>query len=94
MGLARVGRVVFTGRKSGEFFAFWGFAGKGAYMLGPLIFGAVSSFSGSQRVAIFSTVVFFVIGLFGMFHIDERRGHEAAVAWRENGMGKPVIDIP
>lgn len=76
--------------KSAEFFAFWGFAGKGAYMLGPLIFGAVSSLSGSQRVAIFSTVVFFIAGLIGMFWIDERRGHEAAVAWRENGMEKMV----
>ncbi len=69
--------------KSGEFFAFWGLAGKGAYAFGPLVFGLVSSASGSQRVAILWTGAFFVVGLLGMFLIDERRGLAAAAAWRE-----------
>jgi len=67
--------------KSGEFFGFWGLAGKGAYMLGPPIFGAISSATGSQRTAMLSTAVFFVVGLIGMFFIDERRGHGEAAAW-------------
>jgi len=71
--------------KSGEFFAFWGFAGKGAYTLGPLVFGVISSASGSQRVAILSTAVFFVAGLVGMATVDEKRGHDAAVAWSKVG---------
>lgn len=69
--------------KSGEFFAFWGLAGKGAYAFGPLIFGLISSSSGSQRAAILATAVFFVVGFLGMFLIDERRGTAAAASWVE-----------
>ncbi len=67
--------------KSGEFFGFWGLAGKGAYMLGPPIFGAISSATGSQRTAMLSTALFFVAGFIGMFFIDERRGHAEAASW-------------
>lgn len=68
--------------KSGEFFGFWGLAGKGAYMLGPPIFGAISSMTGSQRTAMLSTALFFVAGLIGMAVIDERRGHAEAASWK------------
>jgi len=78
--------------KSGEFFGFWGLAGKGGYMLGPLIFGAISSGSGSQRLAIAVNALFFLAGLIGMAWIDERRGHAAAEAWSaaraEEGAGE------
>lgn len=67
--------------KSGEFFGLWGLAGKGAYFFGPLVFGLISSASGSQRVAILSTALFFIAGLVGMQWIDERRGHREAEAW-------------
>lgn len=67
--------------KSGEFFAFWGLAGKGAYAFGPIVFGLVSSTFQSQRVAILSTAVFFVLGLVGMSRVDEKRGQAAAAAW-------------
>jgi MFS transporter, UMF1 family len=69
--------------KAGEFFGFWGLAGKGAYMLGPLLFGEISSATGSQRVAMLSTIVFFVLGLIGMAFVNEKRGHEEAEAWNE-----------
>jgi MFS transporter, UMF1 family len=69
--------------KSGEFFGFWGLAGKGAYMVGPFLFGLISTASGSQRVAMLSTIVFFVAGLIGMAFVNERRGHEEAEAWNE-----------
>ena len=67
--------------KSGEFFGFWGLAAKSAYLLGPLVFGIISSSSGSQRVAMLSTAGFFLAGLVGMAFIDERRGHAEAEAW-------------
>ena len=70
--------------KSGEFFGFWGLAGKGAYMLGPPIFGAISSATGSQRIAMLSTALFFVVGFIGMFFIDERRGHAEAASWNSS----------
>ena len=69
--------------KSGEFFGLWGLAGKAAYAFGPPVFGLVSAATGSQRVAILCTGIFFVLGLLGMFLVDERRGLAAAAAWRE-----------
>lgn len=67
--------------KSGEFFGLWGLAGKGAFMIGPFLFGIVSSGTGSQRIAILFTAMFFVVGLIGMNFVDEARGRAAALAW-------------
>ncbi|HYU34260.1 MAG TPA: MFS transporter [Thermoanaerobaculia bacterium] len=69
--------------KTAEFFGLWGLAGKSAYMIGPLIFGQISSRTGSQRIAILSTAGFFLLGLIGMSFISERRGLAAAQAWHE-----------
>jgi UMF1 family MFS transporter len=69
--------------KTAEFFGLWGLAGKSAYMVGPLIFGLISSGTGSQRIAILSTAAFFVLGLIGMGFISEKRGLAAAQAWHE-----------
>lgn len=69
--------------KSGEFFSFWGLAGKLAYAVGPLLFGVVSSATGSQRAAILGTGLFFVLGWCGMFLVDEKRGVAAAASWVE-----------
>jgi UMF1 family MFS transporter len=68
--------------KSGEFFGFWGLAGKAGYMVGPFVFGAISSVS-SQRTAMLSTAAFFALGLVGMAFVDEARGRRAAAAWEE-----------
>ncbi len=68
--------------KSAEFFGFWGLAGKAGYMIGPLIFGLISSSAGSQRVAMLSTAAFFVLGLIGISFVDERRGRAAAESWQ------------
>jgi MFS transporter, UMF1 family len=47
-----------------EFFGFYdGIAGNASAIMGPLTFGAISSFSGSQRVAVLSVLIFFVLGL-------------------------------
>jgi UMF1 family MFS transporter len=67
--------------KAGEFFGLWGLAGKGAYAVGPLLFGLISSLSGSQRVAALANGIFFLLGLFGLFLVDEQRGRAAAAAW-------------
>lgn len=69
--------------KTGEFFGLWGLAGKGAAMLGPIVFGAVSSASGSQRIAILTTAAFFIAGLAGLRSVNEERGRTAAAEWRE-----------
>jgi UMF1 family MFS transporter len=69
--------------KAGEFFGLWGLAGKAAYACGPLIFGWVSSWSGSQRAAVWVNGGFFVAGLVGLFAVDEAMGRAAAAAWVE-----------
>jgi len=69
--------------KSGEFFGFWGLAGKSAFAFGPLVFGALSSLTGSQRLAILSTAIFFLAGLVGLYWVDEARGRAAAAEWHE-----------
>lgn len=69
--------------KSGEFFGLWGLAGKAAYACGPLVFGWVSSITGSQRTAALVNTAFFLAGLLGMFLVDERAGIAAAGAWRD-----------
>jgi len=69
--------------KSAEFFGLWGLAGKTAYMIGPWIFGLISSGTGSQRIAMLSTASFFLLGLVGMGFVSEKRGLAAARAWHE-----------
>ncbi len=49
--------------KKTEFFGFYSFFGKSSAVVGPLVFGLVSFFSGSQRIAILSVGAFFVIGM-------------------------------
>ncbi len=71
--------------KAGEFFAFWGLAGKGAFVLGPFCFGVIDEYTGSMRIAILATLIFFVLGLIGMFFIREERGREAAESWSRIG---------
>ena len=61
-----------------EFFGFLGIAGKALAFLGPLIFGAVSKSTGSQRPAILSLGVFFVTGMILILFVDEKRGKEAS----------------
>lgn len=73
--------------KSAELYGFWGLSGKAAYMIGPLIFGAIASSAGSQRVAMLSTAAFFVLGLVGMSFVNERRGIAAAEAWHQESRG-------
>jgi MFS transporter, UMF1 family len=73
--------------KTGELFGFWGLAGKAAFAVGPFVFGALAWLTGSQRVAIVSTALFFLAGLAALGSVDEARGRAAAEAWREGRRG-------
>lgn len=48
--------------KEAEYFGVYSFVGKSSAVLGPLVFGSVSAAFGSQRPAILSIAVFFVVG--------------------------------
>lgn len=49
--------------KEAEYFGVYSLVGKSSAILGPLVFGTVSVAMGSQRPAILSIAVFFVLGL-------------------------------
>ncbi|MBN2344468.1 MAG: MFS transporter [Deltaproteobacteria bacterium] len=74
-----VGQLAPEGR-SGEFFGFMAFAGKGSAIVGPLVFGVVSSTFDSQRLAVASIGFFFLIGLMmmGFVRTAETRARDAA----------------
>lgn len=59
--------------KKTEFFGFYSFFGKSSAILGPLVFGFVSSFTGSQRIAVISVAFFFVLGLILLQKVREER---------------------
>lgn len=61
-----------------EFFGFYVLSGKFASMFGPLLFGSVSHYSGSQRLAVLSILPFFLAGLAFMQWINEQRAMEDA----------------
>jgi UMF1 family MFS transporter len=72
-----LGRFTPLGRQ-GEFFGFFSVAGKFAAILGPIVYGEVTAWTGSQRWAVLSMAVFFLVGLVVFLGVDERRGMAAA----------------
>ena len=71
--------------KSAEFFGFWGFAGKFSAILGILSFGIMSYLFNSNRLAILSTIFYFIVGLVILLFVNEKRGREAAVSYVDEG---------
>lgn len=59
--------------RESEFFGFYVLSGKFASMFGPLVFGFVSEWTGSQRLAVLSLLPFFLAGLALMAMVNEKR---------------------
>jgi UMF1 family MFS transporter len=57
-----------------EFFGFFAFTGKLTAFIGPFFLGELTNWSGSQRVGVSVVLVLFVIGLVGLYFVDEREG--------------------
>lgn len=74
---ALLGRFTPAGRQA-EFFGFFSVTGKFAAVVGPLVYGEVTAWTGSQRWAIVSMAVFFAIGLVALQPVNEQRGMAAA----------------
>ncbi len=67
--------------RTGEFFGLWGLAMHLATIIGPLTYGAISWLTGGdQRLALLSTLSFFVLGLLLLSTVNEQRGRQAALA--------------
>jgi MFS transporter, UMF1 family len=56
-----------------EFFGFYALFEKTSTLLGPLTFGLVSWLSGSQKLAILSVAVFFILGLWVLKYVEEKQ---------------------
>ncbi len=50
-------------RKEAEYFGVYSLVGKSSAIIGPLVFGSISSAFGSQRPAILSIAAFFIVGM-------------------------------
>jgi len=77
VGRSFMAQITPRGRES-EFFGFYVLSGKFASMFGPLVFGSISHWSGSQRLAVLSLLPFFLAGLGLMLWIDEKKAMEVA----------------
>ncbi len=79
-GRALIGRLTPPSRNA-EIFGLWGLANRAAAIIGPVSYGLISELSdGNYRLALLSTLAFFLLGLVLLFTVDERRGVAAAVA--------------
>jgi UMF1 family MFS transporter len=74
-----LGQLTPPGRQ-GEFFGFFSVTGKFAAVIGPVVYGEVTAWTGSQRWAVATMAVFFAIGLLAMQAVNEPRGVKAATS--------------
>jgi UMF1 family MFS transporter len=66
--------------KSGEFFGLYGLSEKFAGILAPLLYGVVGLVTHSPQASILSISVFFAIGLFALWRVNEQEGTALATA--------------
>jgi UMF1 family MFS transporter len=67
-----------------EFFGLWALATRLSAVIGPVVYGLVTWFTGgNHRLAILVTGGFFVIGLVLLRGIDMQRGHQAALSFSQ-----------
>ncbi|TRX01961.1 MFS transporter [Candidatus Methylobacter oryzae] len=79
VGRALVGKFSPTER-AGEFLGLWGLVNRLSAIVGPLSYGLINYWSnGNHRLSLLSTLSFFIIGLFLLFQVNERRGKAAAM---------------
>ncbi len=77
-GRALVGQFTPPGRQ-GEFFGLWGLATKLSAIIGTLTYGGmIYLFEGNHRIALLSTLGFFILGLALLAIVNEERGRKIA----------------
>lgn len=59
---------------SSEFFGFFATSAKMAGVIGPLMFGVLSQYTGSSRFSILALLVFLIIGMFLLSRVDIEKG--------------------
>jgi MFS transporter, UMF1 family len=66
--------------KSGEFFGLYGLSEKFAGILGPFLYGIVGTLTHDPRDSILSISVFFLVGIYLLWRVNEKKGAEIAAA--------------
>ncbi len=70
-------RALYTGfipkDEESRYFGVYNLVGKSSAIIGPLVFGYISSIWGNQRPAILSVAIFFIIGLAIIYTIEENK---------------------
>jgi UMF1 family MFS transporter len=66
-----------------EYFGFYEISERGTSWIGPIVFAIAVQFTGSQRYAIVSLIIFFIVGLFLLSRVNIRQaiteaGHDPA----------------
>ncbi|MBI3805285.1 MAG: MFS transporter [Nitrospirae bacterium] len=69
-------------QKSAEFFGFFSLTGKISASIGPLFYGEIVRWTGSQRWATLSLTLFFLIGLILLQMVNEQKGIRSAADWQ------------
>ncbi|HMN12252.1 MAG TPA: MFS transporter [Bellilinea sp.] len=77
--------------KSAEFFGFFSVFEKFANILGPFLFGIVSTIMGHSRLSIVSLIIFFSVGAYLLSKVDIERGMEAAAREEALMVHEPVV---
>lgn len=87
MGASQAGGRALVGeftpvKRCGEFFGLWGLAARTAAIIGPVVYGLIGKLTGGDhRLAMLSTLMFFVLGLILLTRVDEQRGIAAGKAF-------------
>jgi UMF1 family MFS transporter len=64
--------------QAAEFFGFYSTSSKFAGIVGPLLFGLVSHFTGTSRISIVALIVFFAAGALMLLRVDVEEGQRVA----------------
>lgn len=94
-GSQAIARSIFSNlipkRRTGEFFGLVNVTSKFSSIFGPFVFGLVGQLTGSNRLAILSLIMFFIIGIIMMVFVNTKTGVvDAAEADRLDEIGFPT----
>ncbi|MFQ5454748.1 MAG: MFS transporter [Nitrospirota bacterium] len=76
--------------KAAEFFGLFSLTGKLAAVIGPLVYGEIVGITNSHRIAVISIAIFFIIGMFLLFLVNEEEGIRTAENYSEDS-GKGLV---
>jgi UMF1 family MFS transporter len=78
--------------QSAEFYSFFSVSEKVAGSFGPFLFGLVSTIMGGSRLSIVSLIIFFIVGGFLLFRVDENEGMRVAKEEEERLVRASVLE--